>query len=139
MTVAFGVDSFHFTAEELAVRGGVAEVVDGNIIVNHLMEDSILDEFFRQIVTGVDAQFEVGIGPFTDRRNSGAKEPGGEREIAAFDVRHLAEKGAGIGEFDGDRRQRPVEKADIEVIEMLLNIWQGWNHCERKGMENIYQ
>ncbi len=68
MTVAFGVDSFHFTAEELAVRGGVAEVVDGNIIVNHLMEDSILDELFRQVKTGIDTEDEVLI-------SQGSKEP----------------------------------------------------------------
>ena len=46
MTVAFGIDAMHLAAEELAVGGSVVELVDGDVIMDHLMEDGILNEFF---------------------------------------------------------------------------------------------
>lgn len=54
MSVAFGIYALHFLAEELAVCRSVAEVVDGDEIMDHLMEDGVLDQFFRQVVTGVN-------------------------------------------------------------------------------------
>lgn len=46
MTIPLGVDALHLPAEEFAVGGGVVELVDGDVIMNHLMEDGILNEFF---------------------------------------------------------------------------------------------
>ena len=66
MSVAFRVDTCHLTAEEVAVRGGVAELVDGDVVMDHLMEDGVFDELFRQVEAGVDTEDEVGIGPFTE-------------------------------------------------------------------------
>lgn len=46
MPVAFGIDSRHELAEEAAVGGCIAELVDGDVIMDHLMENGILDEGF---------------------------------------------------------------------------------------------
>lgn len=59
MAVALGVDARHLTAEEPAVGGGVAEVIEGDEIMDHLMEDRVLDEFLREVEAGVDAEDEV--------------------------------------------------------------------------------
>lgn len=68
MTVAFGIDAMHLAAEELAVVGSVVELVDGDVIMDHLMEDGILNEFFGQVKTGIDTEDEVLI-------SQGSKEP----------------------------------------------------------------
>jgi hypothetical protein len=59
MTVAFVVNAFHVLAEETAVGGGVAEGVESDVIVDHLMEDGVLDEFFGQVETGIDTEDEI--------------------------------------------------------------------------------
>lgn len=59
MAVTFGIDAFHVLAEETAVGGGVAEVVESDVIVDHLMENGVLDEFFGQVETGIDTEDEI--------------------------------------------------------------------------------
>ena len=61
MAVAFGVDTRHVLAKELAVCGGVAEIIDGDKIVDHLMEDGVLDEGFGEVDAGVNTKDEVFI------------------------------------------------------------------------------
>ena len=68
MSVAFGIDTFHLTTEELAVGGGVMKLVDSDVIMDHLMEDGVFDEGFGQVETGVDTENEVLI-------SQGSKEP----------------------------------------------------------------
>ena len=46
MTVSFGIDPLHLGAEEFAMCRSVTELVDGDVIMDHLMENRILDEFF---------------------------------------------------------------------------------------------
>lgn len=61
MAVAFVVNALHMLAEEASVGGGVAEVVESDVIVDHLMEDGVLDEFFGQIKAGIDTEDEILI------------------------------------------------------------------------------
>ena len=61
MAVTFGIDAFHKLAEEAPVGGGVAEVVESDVIMDHLMENGILHQFFGQVETGVDAENEILI------------------------------------------------------------------------------
>ena len=61
MTVAFGVDTLHFLTEKAAVGRGVAELVDGDVIMDHLMEDGVFDEGFGQVNTGIDTEDEVRV------------------------------------------------------------------------------
>jgi hypothetical protein len=46
MAVTFVVNALHVLAEETAVSRGVAEMVESDVIMDHLMEDGVLDEFF---------------------------------------------------------------------------------------------
>ena len=61
MAVAFGVDTLHLAAKKTTVSGSVAELVNGDVIMDHLMEDSIFDEGFGQVDAGIDTQDEVLI------------------------------------------------------------------------------
>ena len=116
VAITVRVDTRHLLAEEYAMCGGVAEVINSNIIVNHLMKNSVLNEFLWQVIPGVDTEGEIGVVPT-------AKEP-----FAAFDKGDFAEESTGIGEFDGDRRKRTDKKAVVIVVEMLLNIFYCRNH-----------
>ena len=116
MTVAFGIDAMHLAAEELAVGGSVVELVDGDVIMDHLMEDGVLDELFGQVKTGVNAKDEVVIGPR-------AEEP-----FAMFDKGEFAKERAGIGQFDRDRRQGTAEKAGVELVKTGLDVINCWDH-----------
>ena len=115
MPVPLRVDSLHLTAENLAVHGGVAEVVNGNEIVNHLMEDGVLDEGFRQVETSVDTEGKIRINPV-------AEEP-----FSMLDEGHFAQESAGIRELDRDRRKGAGEEAGVVLVEALLNIFFGRN------------
>ena len=110
MPVSLLVDPLHLTAEELAVRGGVTQMVHGDVIMNHLMENRILDEFFGKIETRVDPEFEVRVPPF-------AKEP-----CPMLDKRHLSKERTGIGELDRYRRQRSVEITDVILVKTGLYV-----------------
>ena len=58
---SFGVDTLHFLTEKAAVGRGVAEMVDSDVIMDHLMEDGVFDKVFRQVNTDVDTEDEVII------------------------------------------------------------------------------
>lgn len=113
MTVTFGVDARHVLAEEPTVRGSVAELVDGNVIMNHLMEDGILDEGLGQVDTDVDTENEVLVVHRT-------KEP---RTTTCEG--HFAEKTLGMREFDGDRRKLRGEETGIELVKTRLYVVDG--------------
>ena len=68
MAVAFGVDTLHLAAEKAAVGRGITELVDSDIVMNHLMEDGIFDKVFGQVDTGIDTEDEVIV-------MGGSKEP----------------------------------------------------------------
>ena len=59
MSVAIGIDARHLAAEKPAVGGGVAKLIDRDKIMDHLMEDGVLNEVFGEVETRVDAEDEV--------------------------------------------------------------------------------
>ena len=110
MPVSLLVDPLHLTAEELAVRGGVTQMVHGDVIMNHLMENRVMQQLFRQVITCVDTEHEVRVPPF-------AKEP-----CPMLDKRHLSKESTGIGELDRYRRQRSVEITDVILVKTGLYV-----------------
>ena len=110
MPVSLLVDPLHLTAEELAVRGGITQMVHGDVIMNHLVQDCVLQQLFRQVITCVDTQFEVRVPPFS-------KEP-----CPMLDKRHLSKERTGIGELDRYRRQRSVEITDVILVKTGLYV-----------------
>ena len=113
VTVAPGVDTRHVLAEESTVRRGVAELVDGDVIMNHLMEDGILNEFFRQVNADVDAENEVLVAVAH------------KKALLAASEGHLAEKTFGMREFDGDRRKLRTKETGIELVKTRLYVVDG--------------
>lgn len=68
MAVTFGIDAFHKLTEKAAVGRSVAKVVESDVIMDHLMEDGVLDEFFGQIKAGINTEDEILV-------SNGAEEP----------------------------------------------------------------
>ncbi len=114
VAVAFGINTRHLTAEELAMGGGVVVLVDGNVIMNHLMEDGVLDEGFWEVNADVDTEDEVFVAVTT------------EETLLAAGEGDLAEEAFCVGEFDGDRRQRPTKIAGVVLVKAGLDIGNRW-------------
>ena len=113
MSVAIGIDARHLAAKEPAVGGGVAKLIDRDIIMDHLMEDGVLDEVFREVDARVDAENEVLV---SDRS---------EEPRAAAGKGHFAEEGARVREFDRDRRQGRSKETGVELIKAGLYVRDG--------------
>lgn len=113
MPVAIGVDARHLAAEEPAVRRGVAKLIDRDIIMDHLMEDGVLDEVFGEVDARVDAEDEVLVA-------KRSKEP-----RATTSEGHLAEEGASVREFDLNRRQGRSKETGVELVKAGLYVWDG--------------
>lgn len=116
MTVSFGVDTCHLMAEELPVNGGVIPLIDSNIIMNHLMEDRVLDERFGKVYADVDTEDEVFIAVLA------------EETLLAAGEGEFAEEAFGVGEADGDGRELSAEKAGIEVVKAGLYVRDSGGH-----------
>ena len=91
-------------------------MVHGDVIMNHLMENRVMQQLFRQVITCVDTQFEVRVPPF-------AKEP-----CPMLDKCHLSKERAGIGELDRYRRQRSVEITDVILVKTGLYVIDSRDH-----------
>lgn len=77
MAVSRSVDAAHMLAEEPTVRRSVTELIDRDIIMDHLMEDRVLDEFFWQIHLCIDTKGKILV-------TRGTKEPGAVTSISKF-------------------------------------------------------
>ena len=116
MTVSFGVDSRHLTAEELPVNGGVIPLIDSNIIMNHLMENSVLNEGFGKVYADVDTEDKILVAVLA------------EETLLAAGEGEFAEEAFGVGEADGDGRELSAEKAGIEVVKTGLYVRDSGGH-----------
>ena len=118
VAVAFSVDTRHLAAEELAVCGGVAELVDGDEVMDHLMDDGVLDEVFRQINAGIDAENKVLI-------LIAAKQT-----LLAASEGDFAQKAFGVGQSNRYRRKLPTKEAGVVVVEARLYVRDGGDQLQ---------
>lgn len=92
MTVTLGIDTCHLTTEELPMSRCVSPLIDSDIVMNHLMEDGVLNKLFRQVDAGIDTQHEVLV-PIPP-----------EETLLAAGESDLAEETFGVRKPDRDRR-----------------------------------
>ena len=116
MTVPFGVDTCHLTAEELPVNGGVIPLIDSNIIMDHLMEDRVLNEGFWEVNADVYAKDKILVSVLA------------EETVFAAGEGEFAEEAFGVREADGDGRKLSAEKAGIEVVKAGLYVRDSGGH-----------
>ena len=116
MTVSFGVDTCHLTAEELPVNGGVIPLINSDIKMDHLMEDRVLNEGFGEVNADVYAKDKILVAVLA------------EETVFAAGEGEFAEEAFGVGEADGDGRKRPTEKAGVEVFKAGLYVRDSGGH-----------
>lgn len=114
MTAAVRVYTFHHFAENSAVSGSIPQMIVGNIIMYHLVDDNIFQFFFGQIETAAD---------FHPVRNDGTAQQGTPDLIF-----HFAEEGVGLDQRNLHRRQFAFEAQIIEPVESILYKTDGWQH-----------
>ena len=60
---SYGIQTIHLRSEKATMRRAVLQLVDRNIIMNHLMEDDVFYHVLRQVYAGVDTQDKIGKMP----------------------------------------------------------------------------
>lgn len=110
MSVTFGIDARHFSAEELPVYGCIFPLIYSDVVMDHLMNDSILNKFFGQIQARIDTKDKVLI-------SQGSKEP-----RAPASESHFSKKSASRRKFDRYRRQRVIKEKGIVLVETGLYV-----------------
>ena len=116
MTVPFGVDSRHLTAEELPVNGGVIPLINSDIKMDHLMEDRVLNEGFGEVNADVYAKDKILVAVLA------------EETVFAAGEGEFAEEAFGVREADGDGRELSAEKAGVEVFKAGLYVRDSGGH-----------
>ena len=110
VAVTFGIDTRHLAAEELTVNGGVAELVDSDVVMNHLMEDGVFDESFGKVDTNVYTKDEILIAVF-------AKEA-----LFAAGEGNFSKEAFSVGELDGNRGKGTSEETGIVLVKARLDV-----------------
>ena len=114
MAVAFGIDTRHLAAEEPAVGGGVMPLIDSDIVMDHLMENRVLNEGLGKVNADIYTEDKILIAVTA------------EEALFATGEGDLAEEAFGVREFDGDRRKGPTKIAGIVLVKAGLDIGNRW-------------
>ena len=110
-----GVDVVHHLAEDAAMAGGVLEIVAEDVVVYHLVDDSVVEELGCGGSMAADDQKEVAIACLAHK-------------AAVAVVAQLPQEGAGIGEPDGEGLEAGTEDELVEVLKPLLDVFDGKVH-----------
>ena len=80
------------------------------------MEDRVLDERFGKVYADVDTEDEVFITVLA------------EEALFAAGEGDFAEEGAGVGEFDADRRKGTGKETGVVLVKTGLYVRNRWFH-----------
>ena len=125
MMLSVGVYSCHFAAEQLSVSTRVSPLIDSDIVMNHLMQNSVIYQLFRQVNPRIDPKGEILI-PIAP------KEP-----TFAANKSDLSQETFGIGQFDRDRRQCTPEKTGVIFVKSGLYVVDGRCHMHKSGAKVV--
>ena len=111
----FVVEFLHSGSEELAVGGSVAPLVDQNLVVDHLVQENVLEFVFGEIVLRADADAEIVVF-----------EPA--EELPSLLVGAGAETADGAAQLERDGRQGAAEISVVKRFETFLQKGERRNH-----------
>ena len=117
MSAESGVYAVHHRAEQSSVGTRVLQLVAGDVVVYHLVYDSILHYFLRQVKPCVDAQHEIVVHHLA------------HQSVAFLLEAAHAEKPFGVAKPYGYVGQFAVEHHPVVFVEFLLDEWNGWCHA----------
>ena len=110
------VDAVHLRAEYPAMSGVVPEALPCYVIMDQLVYDHVLLLLFRKVEHRADTHQKVSIAS------------SGPEQTARPAVLQLAQKCPGARQFDRYRRQTGIEDKVIELLDLLLDVWDSRSH-----------
>ena len=116
MPAVQGVDFLHDAAELPPVCGRVLDPLPRDPVMDHLMDERVLDLRLRQIEIRADAQDEILAThhPAPPVAHGAVDEP--------------PDEGAGVAQLDRNTRKGAVETHPVECVEALFQVFDSWRH-----------
>ena len=109
------VDIVHHLTEYLSMSTCVLNTVEVNIIMYHLMDDSIFHLIFRQVKADADTETEVVEFQLTE-------------QFPSFLIYKHAKEGLGIAQLNGKNREFIIKDKMIKLPKLIFNIFYCWLH-----------
>ena len=109
------VDVVHHLPKDLAMSTRVLDAVEMDIIMYHLMDDSVLHFIFRQVKADADTETEVVKLHLTE-------------QFPSFLIYKHAKEGLGIAKLNGKNREFIIKDKMIKLPKLIFNIFYCWLH-----------
>ena len=104
------VDVVHHLPKDLSMSTCVLYAVKMNIIMYHLMDDSILYFIFRQVKADADTETEVIKFQLTE-------------QFPSFLIYKHAKEGLGVAQLNGKNREFIIKNKMIKLPKLIFNIF----------------
>ena len=111
MPMPLFVDTHHFCTKKTTVRRGVFPLIDSDIVMNHLVQDRVLHQVFRQVNPYIDAQHKILISV-----------PAEEALPLAY-KRHFSQESFRMTELNRQGRQRPIKILPVVLLKSRLYVF----------------
>ena len=105
----------HHLPKDLSMSTCVLNAIEVNIIMYHLVDDSILHFIFRQVKAGADTETEVVEFQLTE-------------QFPSFLIYKHAKKSLGVAKLDGKNREFIIKDKMIKLPKLIFNIFYCWLH-----------
>ena len=112
-----GVDLLHDATELPPVRGRVPDPLPGDPVMDHLMDERVLDLRLREFEIRTDAEHEI-LAPHHPAP-----------PVAHGAVDEPPDEGAGAAQLDRNTRKSAVETHPVECVEALLQVFDRGLHA----------
>ena len=109
------VDIVHHLTEYLSMSTCVLNTVEVNIIMYHLMDDSIFHLIFRQVKADADTETEVVEFQLTE-------------QFPSFLIYKHAKESLGVAQLNGKNREFIIKDKMIKLPKLIFNIFYCWFH-----------
>ena len=103
------VDIVHHLTKDLAMRTCVLDTIEMDVIMYHLMDDSIFHFVFGQIKTSADTKTEIVWLKFA-------------KECLSLLIDKHSEKCLGVAELDSKKRELIIKDEMIKLPELLFDV-----------------
>ena len=108
----------HHLPKDLSMSTCVLNAIEVNIIMYHLVDDSILHFIFRQVKAGVDTETEVVEFQLTE-------------QFPSFLIYKHAKEGLGVAKLDGKNREFIIKNKMIKLPKLILNVFYCGFHYKK--------
>ena len=109
------VDVIHHLPKDLSMSTCVLNAIEMNIIMYHLVDDSIFHLIFWQVKAYADTETEVVEFQLTE-------------QFPSFLIYKHAKESLGVAKLDGKNREFIIKNEMIKLPKLIFNIFYCWLH-----------